>query len=551
VSYTLKNVLSIPVMTGAKVLTAKEKIDTSHVQSVSVIEMPVEDFVRKNEFVLTTAIGCGENPAFFRTFVHDVFHAGAAALAIAIGRHVKKIPNEIIEYAKSLHFPLIELPWEMRFSDITRSILESIYNWEQQTQTKADSTQRSLLNMYLCGKSIDDAANLLETEISGAVTIVNGDGYVKGRSTQANLSKEAINSLLKLPSKEMAIGKSILFKMTIETNQKLLGYILITKESSSLDEFMFQSLLLEQATMPLSLWLQHSESSEATLVKIKEDFIWSLAKEEFESSEAVLNKAHALSFNIRKPYVCLIGQIENSKQLFEQEHSEDPYEDWIKKWERTLQHEMSSAAASINRDILGTYRNGRFLIYLQVPLDHIRQIAYDFLDALEKRVHHKAIISWGIGENQAGIQTFSEGYKDARTALEIVRAQHGPGHRGTYADTELYNVLLSISLSTEAQKTLHSLLYSLVDYEQKRGLDLIDTLTAYIANFGNISQTSRALNLHRQSLLYRLKKIESLTGKSLTDPDDLLLLHLSIKLWSIRFAIQYHQNEKETVALLL
>ncbi|MFB4166322.1 helix-turn-helix domain-containing protein, partial [Alteribacillus sp. JSM 102045] len=39
-------------------------------------------------------------------------------------------------------------------------------------------------------------------------------------------------------------------------------------------------------------------------------------------------------------------------------------------------------------------------------------------------------------------------------------------------------------------------------------------------NRGNVSQTARELNLHRQSLLYRLRKIETLTGCNLVNSDD-------------------------------
>lgn len=50
----------------------------------------------------------------------------------------------------------------------------------------------------------------------------------------------------------------------------------------------------------------------------------------------------------------------------------------------------------------------------------------------------------------------------------------------------------------------------------------------------NVSQTSRALNLHRQSLLHRLRNIEQLTGLSLLDADDLFLLELSVRLWLLK-----------------
>ncbi|MDQ7860980.1 helix-turn-helix domain-containing protein [Peribacillus frigoritolerans] len=45
------------------------------------------------------------------------------------------------------------------------------------------------------------------------------------------------------------------------------------------------------------------------------------------------------------------------------------------------------------------------------------------------------------------------------------------------------------------------------------GGDLIHTLTFYIRNQGNVSQTARTLHIHRHTLLYRLKKIETLTGR--------------------------------------
>ncbi|MDQ7860966.1 helix-turn-helix domain-containing protein [Peribacillus frigoritolerans] len=73
----------------------------------------------------------------------------------------------------------------------------------------------------------------------------------------------------------------------------------------------------------------------------------------------------------------------------------------------------------------------------------------------------------------------------------------------------------------------------LVQYDDQRNMDLIETFSVYNQFQGNVSQTARSLNLHRQSLLYRLRKIESLTGLSLIDPEDLFLLDLSIKTWKL------------------
>nr|WP_082451575.1 helix-turn-helix domain-containing protein [Paenibacillus ihuae] len=49
--------------------------------------------------------------------------------------------------------------------------------------------------------------------------------------------------------------------------------------------------------------------------------------------------------------------------------------------------------------------------------------------------------------------------------------------------------------------------------------DLLETLRSFINHNCSVAQTSEALNLHRNTLQYRLKRIESLTGK---DPRNLL-----------------------------
>ena len=48
---------------------------------------------------------------------------------------------------------------------------------------------------------------------------------------------------------------------------------------------------------------------------------------------------------------------------------------------------------------------------------------------------------------------------------------------------------------------------------------LLDTLRTYFAFSGNMMRTAEALFIHRNTLSYRLERIEALTGKKLSDPD--------------------------------
>lgn len=74
----------------------------------------------------------------------------------------------------------------------------------------------------------------------------------------------------------------------------------------------------------------------------------------------------------------------------------------------------------------------------------------------------------------------------------------------------------------------------LLEYDRKKQSDLIHTFMTYQTFKGNVSQTARALFLHRQTLLYRLRRIESLTGLTLVDSDDSFLLEMSIRLWQTK-----------------
>ncbi len=106
----------------------------------------------------------------------------------------------------------------------------------------------------------------------------------------------------------------------------------------------------------------------------------------------------------------------------------------------------------------------------------------------------------------------------------------------TYAETGIYRILRTLIHHDELRKETLQSIGKLFEYDKNRGVELFHTLTTYLRNHGNVSQTARALNLHRQSLLYRLKKIEFLTGRTLTDPDDLFLIELSAKLWTAGIA---------------
>ena len=57
---------------------------------------------------------------------------------------------------------------------------------------------------------------------------------------------------------------------------------------------------------------------------------------------------------------------------------------------------------------------------------------------------------------------------------------------------------------------------------------LLETLGALVDHNGSPTHAAEALFCHRNTVIYRLKQIEALTGRSLTDARDRLLLALGL-----------------------
>jgi purine catabolism regulator len=65
-------------------------------------------------------------------------------------------------------------------------------------------------------------------------------------------------------------------------------------------------------------------------------------------------------------------------------------------------------------------------------------------------------------------------------------------------------------------------------YDSERGSDLLRTLRVFFAANGNASEAADRLFLHRNSLLYRLDRVEELTGLDLRDSRSRLALQLGL-----------------------
>ena len=81
---------------------------------------------------------------------------------------------------------------------------------------------------------------------------------------------------------------------------------------------------------------------------------------------------------------------------------------------------------------------------------------------------------------------------------------------------------------SRALEPFRALVEPLVEHDRERRSDLVKTLKVYFDTGANVSEAADRLFLHRNSMLYRLARVEKLTGLNLKDPRARLALQLGL-----------------------
>lgn len=98
-----------------------------------------------------------------------------------------------------------------------------------------------------------------------------------------------------------------------------------------------------------------------------------------------------------------------------------------------------------------------------------------------------------------------------------------------YDDPRVYPFSAVLAGHFSMASFIHPHLHVLEDYDARKGTELVATLEAYMRNNYNVAQTARDFFTHRNTIDYRLKRIEELIGAPLTDPNVNMALWLSLQ----------------------
>jgi len=150
----------------------------------------------------------------------------------------------------------------------------------------------------------------------------------------------------------------------------------------------------------------------------------------------------------------------------------------------------------------------------------------------------ETLLSAGQGMPGSGLEGLRRTVMQAEEALELGMRLHGAGRTITYAELGVYRFLLAASRAPEVKPELESFfddaLGKLEAYDRERGTELVPTLEGYLATLGAPQATAERLHVHRNTLLYRLGRIEAVAGVDLRDAEKRLAMHLALRIGQVR-----------------
>lgn len=134
----------------------------------------------------------------------------------------------------------------------------------------------------------------------------------------------------------------------------------------------------------------------------------------------------------------------------------------------------------------------------------------------------------GISSPVTGIRELNAAYYQAGAALEQTFRLRSEKWILTFPECALDHLVRSLPSPLTPSHLISPELSRLMDYDREKGTQYFDTLRTYLLQERDIPRTSEALIIHRTTLLYRLKKIQSLLRLDLEDPWQRLYLMLSL-----------------------
>jgi purine catabolism regulator len=451
-----------------------------------------------------------------------------AGQAVAGAAVLGRVSPEARRVAEAHGLPLFSLPATTPLDQVEQSVLRYIVDRRAELHERAQDLHRQLSELALAGRGLPALLARLH-ELTGVPVLLERDtsvDYVGGGrlsdSTSAAIAAErpALEEWLRevplsafdppVAVRPLLDGEARLVA-PILVQGSIAGFLSLLGSDGELGEM--HRLAVGRAAHACAIELVRARAAHDARDEVDEELLDVLTAGRPGSHQAARERARRKGFDVDAPYLVIAAEPAERGRAPKVRAA----------WERLLATMRSSALVR---------ERGDSTLAL-VSLAGKRAVEPK---ALVEQLHRAARaaggpVALGYGAVRTGTAEIASGAREAEQALTMGRRLFGPDSATAFKNLGLYRLLYALQPLPELRAFRDDALGRL-RLKDRRGV-LLDTLGAYLATNGSPTDAADLLHLHRNTVLYRLGRIEDVLGLDLRNAEVRLALHLALKIGEI------------------
>jgi purine catabolism regulator len=506
------------ILRDAEVVAGSHMLDRE-ITWVHMVDHPdIAQWVKPGELLLTTGYNWPSDEVSSRELVRNLSKVGLAGVVLAVPHFREHFPPEALEEANQVGLPLLELPWDVPFSEVTHEILAKIINFQGDIIERSEKLHRALTNAAVSATNLSDIAAALTSLLGRFVTFTDPAGGILGGSDTVEaltlLEPQFVGAVhggslpidLTAMQRPLAVafttGHRIVFPVRLhDTVVALIWLDLAGDETQELD-----ARAIEHASVVAALHMMHQRQLAQQEDRLGYALVAGLLDGEFSATAAALERARVCGWSDSKAYrVCLVLLDEPIPLTPEGLERRE-------RWVDSLKRELRARKLP---ELIAIWLNQLKFI---VPED---ASALSLWEALSDKRSAMA-----ISRIHTGVKGMAVGAQDVDALVPTLR----PGRLHQFDEILFPRALMG---DPNARDLLVERLIGPLS-EKRRGESLLETVCTLADEGFQLANTAKALGIHISTLRYRVERIESILKLSLEDPKMRFQLQVAVALYRLR-----------------
>ncbi|WP_338251802.1 helix-turn-helix domain-containing protein [Dictyobacter halimunensis] len=492
--------------------------------------LPAFESVQGGELALLTLSQLRRLDETLPHLLKSLHQAGVAVVAVA-APSVEALGAEARDFADQMHLPLILLPLNALLEEIEREVITFVVSFRGETERKATEIASQLMQLSLQGAGIQGVCEYLATNRGKWVVIQDADQHVRLQAAPANVAPLALPS----PLTDEQLRRQGLVRVVEpipSSRHEIAGYLSLIGNESDFDYL--ERIILGQATPIIAIEFARERDRTEVESRYQVEAFTDVIQGHYQQPEEMMARARLLGYDLTTPQSIVVFEISPGEHDFS---SSSAHAQWNKRVREELLREWPACWVQSEAR--------RVIAILPLPpfddqSENERELENSLYSRLERVVFRissqknngtaRPTYSCGIGRIAKNLQGLPLSFREAQQALEIGRRLFGEGNLHSFARLGIYRLLFHLNGHSELDDFYYETLGPLLNNDST----YVETLEGFFRCNGNLSEMARTMHFHRNSLLYRLNRIEALLGRSLEDPELRLALQIALKIHHLK-----------------